>query len=113
MMPVVAQDICATMFEDLHLNGTDMPPRSVLNLCQRLGLLPGDLNGPACPHCGTKMYLGVYTRAADGYSWRCGGSYLNSSKKRVKCKSCVSLRTGTIFGGSHLTLATVLLIINY
>ena len=71
--------------------------REILNLCQQLGLIPADDDGPTCSDCGSKLYLGVESGAIDGYVWRCGGYLRREKKKAQRCTKRVSIRVGTIF----------------
>jgi hypothetical protein len=103
-MPVVVADILRAEFEG---------KRAVLDLCQRLRLIAGDNEGPVCDQCGTTMPLGVEAEAIDGFVWRCNGYVRPNKKKAYRCRKKLSIRTGTVFSGSHLTLPTLLSIMNY
>lgn len=114
-MAIVAKDIIKLELMDEHRIGVneDEQSRYVLNLCQELGLIRKDNDGPNCNTCGETMKLCVLLSNSDKYLWRCRKTYTNSSKKRVKCSSWRSIRANTIFENSNLSLSTILLIINF
>ncbi|KAM7284651.1 hypothetical protein ISCGN_001745 [Ixodes scapularis] len=87
-------------------------PLEAINLLQGMGLL---LVSCACPECEAAMTLEVRARSADGYSWGYGVWMTREVPKRkpvkVQCRGQVSVRSGSFFEGSHLTLPQLMKII--
>uniref|UniRef100_A0A6B0V1L8 Putative transposase-like protein n=1 Tax=Ixodes ricinus TaxID=34613 RepID=A0A6B0V1L8_IXORI len=77
-----------------------------------MGLL---LGSRACPECEAAMTLQARARSADGYSWRCAVWMTREVPKRkpvkVQCRGEVSVRSGSFFEGSHLTLLQLMRVI--
>uniref|UniRef100_A0A147BUH7 Uncharacterized protein n=1 Tax=Ixodes ricinus TaxID=34613 RepID=A0A147BUH7_IXORI len=73
-----------------------------------MGLLlaPGFSCVPRVRSCDDKLQ--VRARSAHGYSWRCAAWMTREVTKRkpvkVQCRGGVSVRSGSFFEGSHLTL---------
>lgn len=103
---IVVMDILATQFQGAN---------AVIQLCQRLRLIP--TVAPTCNNCGSMMALGGDSTGIDGFTWRCNGTIHipagnKKAAKSTRCTRRVSIRIGTIFEGSHLSLATILMMIN-
>ncbi|CAF4334028.1 unnamed protein product [Rotaria sp. Silwood2] len=70
--------------------------KKCIDFCQNVGLIGFTLNEP-CAQGHNNWKLGSSARASDEYVWRCG-----------KCKSTRTLRQGTFFFNSKLSLRQVL-----
>ncbi|XP_062517254.1 uncharacterized protein LOC134192532 isoform X1 [Corticium candelabrum] len=53
-------------------------------------------------HCGSAMNIQKYSRGTDGYIWRC---------PKHNCKATRSVRTGSFFSNSNITLTKYMVII--
>lgn len=60
-----------------------------------------------CPSCGHKLVLVERNCLIDKFKWRCNNFIQPVKKKKIPCKFEVSIRTGTFFSKSHLTLAEI------
>ncbi|KAM7292911.1 hypothetical protein ISCGN_026046 [Ixodes scapularis] len=102
----------AMAFNLCRLHDAMKDPLEAINLLQGMGLL---LASRACPECEAAMTLQVRARSADGYAWRCGLWMTREVPKRkpvkVQCRGEVSVRSGSFFEGSHLTLPQLMKII--
>ncbi|CAF1496545.1 unnamed protein product [Didymodactylos carnosus] len=69
-----------------------------ISFCQTLGLIPYSPSAP-CTNGHDKWYMGKSSRAHDKYQWRC----------RAKgCKLTRSIRDGTFFSASRLSIQQLL-----
>jgi transposase-like protein len=57
-------------------------------------------NSRQCENCNAPMSLITKTRRTDGYGWRC-----------KTCKKEQSIRDGSFFSGSHLSIETIIVIV--
>ena len=57
-----------------------------------------------CPSCGTAMHWQKCSKLSDGYQWRC---------PRSTCRKKLSIRNGSFFSRSHLSLQTWLKLIYF
>lgn len=60
-----------------------------------------------CPSCGYKMVLVERNHVIDKFKWRCKNYIQPVKKKKYPCNYETSLRKGTFFSRSHLTLGQI------
>lgn len=75
---------------------------SVISVLQSWGLIAKN-NVIKC-NKGHFLELCPSTAYCDGVVWRCKQTYINSSKKKVKCDFYQSIRKCTFFSKSHLSI---------
>lgn len=69
----------------------------VINWLKQRRMLKSEVK---CPSCDSEMNWTKYAKSNDGYAWKC------QTKDCAKYKSTVSIRTGSFFSNSRLTLQT-------
>ena len=82
---------------------TNVKGKPLVEFCMKEGLLP---NSQLCPvaKCNQPMHLYQNTAYPDGCHWYCG--HMNKKNKR-KCTKALSIRSGTWFSESRLSLVEI------
>jgi transposase-like protein len=88
----------AMLLEKFSLRRLTFPTKfNVLEWTARRRLIK---NSRQCENCNAPMSLITKTRRTDGYGWRC-----------KTCKKEQSIRDGSFFSGSHLSIETIIVIV--
>ena len=88
----------AVSYWDLGLQLKDID--STIAWCRRQGLLADNKD---CPTCGTSCRQVKRARYSEGYAWRC---------PKKGCQKVVSLRDGSFFSNSSLSISMILRVIH-
>lgn len=80
-------------------------PEEILKALQDAKLIPKEI---ACPKCENPMQICKFDRAIDKFCWRCRARYQPWEKAAyVQCDTKRSIRTGTFFARSKMSLFKV------
>lgn len=97
---------------DLHDWLNALADVHLLRKLMEFGILPKETEY-LCKQCNQPLSLRVDNNMIDKYRWFCDNYIVRRKQKRVRCGFKVSVRTGTFFAKSHLSLGVILKFIHF